>query len=58
MSYDVIDTDGKVTRLTVLDLNTPISEHDDQARRAAARLGVTVREIWRIEIEERRVKLD
>lgn len=52
MIYDVIHTDGKVTRLTVLDLGTPMAEQDAIACETAARLGRPVREIWRIELEE------
>ena len=57
MSYDVVDIDGNVIRLTFYCV-LPVAEQDASARRIAARLGVTIREIWRIDIKERRVKLD
>ena len=57
MTYDVIHTDGKITRLSVLDLDTPVAEQDAIALGTASRLGSPVREIWRIELEERRIQL-
>ena len=57
MTYEVVHTDGKITRLSILDLDTPVAEQDAIAVGTAARLGRPVCEIWRIELVEQRIKL-